>query len=79
MNDEHVLKVVCEGITFRPDKYGEFSAAPTVHPTVARMHLSTSHVHDLAPVSRENKRGTSQQARITNIEIAHWRSLADLF
>ena len=34
----------------------EFSAAPTVHPTVVRMHLNKRHIRDVAPGSKENKR-----------------------
>ena len=40
MNDEHVLKGAFEGIKFGPGKYGEFSAAPTVDPTMAHVHLN---------------------------------------
>ena len=37
MNYEHTLKVGFEGNKFGPGKYGEFSAAPTVDLTMARV------------------------------------------
>ena len=40
MNYEHALKVGVEGISFGPGKYGEFSAAPTVDLTMARVDLN---------------------------------------
>ena len=46
MNDEPVLKGDFGGIKFGPDKYGELSAAPTVHPTMACVHLHRRHVQD---------------------------------
>ena len=45
---------------------------------MVRMHSNKRHVRDLAPVSKENKRCTSQQTRITIVEIVHRRPLADL-
>ena len=53
MNDEHVLKGAFEGNNFRTSKHREFSAAPTVDPTVVRVPLNKPHVCDLAPVSKE--------------------------
>ena len=71
MIDEHVLKGDFEGTLFAPGKHREFSAAPTV----VRVHLSKSHVRDLAPVSKENKRCTSQHTRITIVELEHRRPI----
>ena len=45
---------------------------------MVRVHSNKRHVRDLAPVSKENKRCTSQQTRITIVEIVHRRPLADL-
>ena len=45
---------------------------------MARVDLNKHHVRDLAPVSRENKRCTSQQMRITIAELVHRWPLADL-
>ena len=55
----------------------EFSAAPTVDPTVARVHLNKRNVRDLASVSKENKRCTSQPALITIVKLVHRRSFDD--
>ena len=60
MNYEHALKVVFEGIEFEPSKHWEFSAASTADLTMARLDLNKRHVRCLVPVSRENKRCTSQ-------------------
>ena len=46
MNKEHILKVAFEGLTFRPGKYRQFSAALTVDPTMASVHLNKHHIHD---------------------------------
>ena len=54
MNFEYALKVGFEGMKFGPGRYGEFSAAPTVDLTMARMDLNRRHVRDLAPISKEN-------------------------
>ena len=59
MNDAHGLKGAFKRFKFGPDKHKEFSAAPTVDPTVACIHLNKRHVLDLAPVSQEIKRCTS--------------------
>ena len=56
MNDENVLKGAFEGIKFGPGKYEEVSAAQTVDPTMAGVHLNKRHVRDLVPVSNEHKR-----------------------
>ena len=51
MKDEHVLKGAFQGIKFGPTKFGQFSAAPTVDPTMARVHSKgkqTVHVTTLA-------------------------------
>ena len=69
MNDEHVLKGAFEGTKFVPGKHKEYYAAPTKDPTVVRAHLNKRHECDLAPVSRENKLCTSQQTRITIVEL----------
>ena len=57
MNVEHlsicILKGVFDGYEVGPCKYGEFSAAPTVDPTVARVLLNKRRVCALTPVSRE--------------------------
>ena len=45
---------------------------------MVRVGSNERHVRDLAPVSRENKRCTSQQTRITIVELVHRRPLADL-
>ena len=45
---------------------------------MVRVHSNKRHLRDLAPVSKENKRCTSQQTRITIVEIVHRRPLADL-
>ena len=45
---------------------------------MVRVYSNKRHVRDLAPVSKENKRCTSQQTRITIVEIVHRRPLADL-
>ena len=42
------------------------------------MDLNRCHVCDLAPVSREYKRCTSQQTCITNVELVHRWPLDDL-
>ena len=43
--------------------------------TMARVDLKRRNVLDLAPVSRENKRCSSQQTRITIVELLHrWPS-----
>ena len=49
----------------------EFSAAPTVDPTVAHVHLNKCHVRNLAPVSKENTQCTSQHKCITIFELVH--------
>ena len=54
MKEEHVLKDAFEGIKLGPGKYRQFSAAPTVNPTIAHMHFDNPHAHDLATVSKEN-------------------------
>ena len=54
MNNSHVLKGAFESIRFGSDRYREFSAAPTVDPTVLRVHLNYRHVRGLALVSKEN-------------------------
>ena len=46
--------------------------------TIVRVDLNKSHVRDLAPVSRENKRCTSQQTRITIVELVQRWPLDDL-
>ena len=46
------LKVLLKSLKIGPSKYREFSAAPTVDPTMGRMHLNKRHIHDLAPVSK---------------------------
>ena len=68
MNDEHVLKVACEGIKLGTGKYREMFAAPTVYPTMARVHLKKLHMGNLAPISKKNKRCTSQHTCITIVE-----------
>ena len=45
---------------------------------MARVDLNKHYVRDLAPVSKENKRCTSQQTRNTIVELLHRRPLADL-
>ena len=54
------------------------AAGSKVDLTMVRVHSNKRHVRDLAPVSTENKRCTSQQTRITIVEIVHRRPLADL-
>ena len=73
---EYAFKGAFEGTKFGSGKHREFSAAPTVDPTVAPVHLNRRHVRDVAPVSKDNKRCTSQRARITIVELVHRRSFA---
>ena len=54
MTDEYVLKYVFEGTKPGPGKHREFFAAP-----MARTHFNKPYIHNLVPVSRENKRYTS--------------------
>ena len=70
MNDKNVLKVAFESFKFGPGKYGEFSAAPTVDPTMATVHFNKRHVRDLAPIYIENKRCTSQHTRIATVVLS---------
>ena len=72
MNDGRVSKDAFERIKYV--KYGEFSTAQTVDPTMAPVHVYTRHVHNLTPVSRENKRCKSQHARVTIVELVHRRA-----
>ena len=44
VNDEHVLKGAFESIKFGTSRH--FSAAPTVDPTVARVHLNKRQVRN---------------------------------
>ena len=76
--NEHALKVGFEGIKFGHGKYRKFSAAPTEALTMACMYFNKRHVCQLAPVSRENKWGTSQHTCITIVKLVHRRPLAHL-
>ena len=78
MNNEHVLKGGLECTKFGPGKHREFSVAPTIDPTVVRMHQNKRHIPDLVLVSKENKRCTSQHMRITIVEL-HSRLLLTKF
>ena len=69
MNNEHVLKGTFEGIKFRPAKYREFSAPPSVDPTMARVLLNKHRIQDLEPVSEENECCTSQHTYIPIVEL----------
>ena len=71
MNDEHALKSASQYIEFGPGKYGQYFAAPIVDPTMACLHF--------APVTKENKRCTSQHARITIVGLVHVRDLLTKF
>ena len=75
MNDEHVLKGAFEGMKFGPGKYGQLCAAQTADQTMTRVHSNKYHVSDLALVSKENKRCTSQHTRITIVILVHRRLL----
>ena len=46
--------------------------------TMVRVDLNQRHVSDLATVSREKKRCTSQQRRITIVGVVHGWPLTDL-
>ena len=63
MNYGYALKAGFESVTFGRGKYGEFSAAPMVDLTMARVELNKCHVRDLAPVSRETN-GARHKKRV---------------
>ena len=46
-------KLVLKVLTLGPGKYAEFSSAPTVDLTMARVELNKRHARDLEPVSSE--------------------------
>ena len=50
---------------------GVTAAGSKVDLTMVRVDLNKRHARDLAPVTRENKWCTSQQTRITIVELVH--------
>ena len=57
---------------------GVTAAGSKLDLTKALVDLNKRHIRDLAPVSRKNERCTSQQTRITIVELVLRRLLADL-
>ena len=66
VNDEQVLKGAFESVKFGTGEH--FSVAPTVDPTVVRVHLNKCQVRNASPVYKENKWCTSLHTRITIVE-----------
>ena len=64
-----------KALNFGPGKYGEFSAAPTVDPTMAHVHLNKRPVRALATASIRILIGAT---RITIVELVHRRTFVDL-